>query len=85
MILYEDPKIAQYTSKWKKIRIMKGLTQEQLADLSDVNIKSIAAYEQQPEKLSNASVATTLKLANSLGVDILDIINQETINLWGLL
>ena len=40
MILYEDPKIAQYTSKLKKIRIMKGLTQEQLADLSDVNIKS---------------------------------------------
>ena len=81
MILYEDPKIAQYTSKLKKIRVMKGLTQEQLADLSDVNIKSIAAYEQQPEKLSNASVSTTLKLANSLGVDILDIINQETINL----
>jgi len=80
VILYEDPKIADIPSKLKKARICKGYTQESLADLSGVNIKSIAAYEQNPEKLSAASVSTVKKLANSLGLDIEDIINVETIS-----
>ena len=79
MILYEDPKIAQYASRLKKVRLIRGLTQEQLANLADVNIKSIAAYEQNPEKLSNASVMTVQKLADSLSVDMEDIINFDTI------
>ena len=79
MILYEDPKLTAIKSKLKKTRISCGLTQEQLADLSNVNIKSIAAYEQNPEKLSNASVGTVYKLANSLGVEMDDLINYDTI------
>lgn len=79
MILYEDPKISKYTSKLKKVRIIKGHTQESLSELADVNIKSIAAYEQNPEKLSSASVSTIYRLADALGVDIDDIINKETI------
>ena len=79
MILYEDPKIAKFTSKLKKVRIMKGYTQEALAELSGVNIKSIASYEQNPEKLSSASVGTIYKLTDALGCDIEDVINKETI------
>lgn len=81
LILYEDPKLAAINSKLKKARISKGYTQESLAELSGVNIKSIAAYEQNPSKLSSASVATVIKLCDSLGVDIEDIINKETVNL----
>ena len=81
VILYEDPKLAKITSKLKKARICKGFTQEGLAELSGVNIKSIASYEQSPAKLSNASVNTIMKLADSLGVDIEDIINYETLDL----
>lgn len=81
VILYEDPKLAKITSKLKKARICKGYTQESLSELSGVNIKSIAAYEQTPAKLSNASVNTIMKLADSLGVDIEDIINYETLDL----
>ena len=81
VMLYEDPKLAVINSKLKKARIRKGYTQESLAELSGVNIKSIAAYEQNPAKLSNASVNTILKLCDSLGVDIEDIINYETVNL----
>ena len=80
VILYEDPKLAKITSKLKKA-ICKGFTQEGLAELSGVNIKSIASYEQSPAKLSNASVSTIMKLSDSLGVDIQDIINNETIDL----
>ena len=57
---------------------MKNYTQESLSQLSDVNIKSIAAYEQDPNKLSSASVGTVYKLADALGCEIEDIINIET-------
>ena len=74
VILYEDPKLAKITSKLKKARICKGYTQESLSELSGVNIKSIAAYEQNPAKLSSASISTVMKLADCLGVDTSDII-----------
>ena len=80
VILYEDPKLAKITSKLKKARICKGYTQESLSELSGVNIKSIAAYEQNPAKLSSASISTVIKLADCLGVDTSDIINKETID-----
>lgn len=81
IMLYEDPKLAKIDSKLKKARICRGYTQESLAELSGVNIKSIAAYEQSPVKLSNASVSTVMKLCDSLGVDIEDIINKDTLEL----
>lgn len=78
IILYEDPKLAKISSRLKKARICKGYTQESLAELSGVNIKSIASYEQNPEKLSNASISTVKKLSDSLGCELEDIINMET-------
>lgn len=79
MKLVEDEKIAKYKSKLKRERLMKNHTQESLSQLSEVNIKSIAAYEQDPVKLSSASVGTVYKLADALGCDIEDIINKETV------
>lgn len=81
MILIEDPRVSQYKSQLKKARIIRGYTQESLASLSGVNIKSIASYEQNPEKLSSASVSTASKLADALGCEITDILNKETIDL----
>ncbi len=81
VILYEDPKLAKIVSKLKKARICKGYTQENLSELSGVNIKSIAAYEQNPAKLSTASISTVMKLADCLGVEVLDIVNKDTIEL----
>ncbi len=77
ILLYEDPKLSKYVSKLKKARISKGYTQESLSELSGVNIKSIASYEQNPEKLNAASVSTVGKLADSLGCEIEDIINKD--------
>ena len=81
MLLVEDPNIARYKSKLKKQRISKGYTQAPLSELSNVNIKSIAAYEQNPEKLIAASAGTVFKLANALGCEIEDIMNKEDINM----
>lgn len=80
MLLVEDSRVIQYKSQLKKIRVIKGFIQESLSSLSGVNIKSIASYEQNPEKLSNASVLTVSKLADALGCEITDILNKETIN-----
>ena len=79
VLLYEDPKLAKYNSKHKKARISKGYTQESLAELSEVNIKSIASYEQDPEKLAVANYKSVRKIADSLGVDTSDIVNEETL------
>lgn len=77
MLLIEDPKIAKFTSKLKKARVIRGFTQEGLAELSNVNIKSIAAYEQNPEKLLSASVGTVFKLADAMNCEIEDLLNKE--------
>lgn len=79
MILYEDPKLRGITSKLKKARIIQSHTQESLSELSGVNIKSIASYEQNPAKLNAASVSTVIKLADALGCEVEDIINKEKI------
>lgn len=80
IMLYEDPKLAKINSKLKKARICKGYTQESLAELSGVNIKSIASYEQDPAKFCNASISTVYKLSDSLGVDVEDIVNKESLD-----
>jgi transcriptional regulator with XRE-family HTH domain len=79
VLLYEDPKLAKISSKLKKARISKGFTQDSLSELSGVNIKSIASYEQNFERLSNASISTVYRLADALGCEIEDIINKETL------
>ena len=61
MILYEDAKISALKSNLKKARLIKGFTQEALAELSGVNIKSIASYEQNPEKLNKRIVFNIFK------------------------
>jgi transcriptional regulator with XRE-family HTH domain len=80
MVLYEDPRIRNIKSKLKKARIIRGYTQEALASLSEVNIKSIAAYEQNPAKLSSASSGTLYKLADALGVEMEEILNKDYID-----
>jgi transcriptional regulator with XRE-family HTH domain len=77
VLLYEDPKIAKYESRLKKARLSRGYTQESLSELSGVNIKSIASYEQNPAKLITASIGTVFKLASALNCDMEDIINQN--------
>ena len=77
MILWEDPRLAKINSNLKKIRMLRKLTQDELAALAGVNIKSLSAYEQQPEKLSNASMCTVYKISQALNCDMMDIINRE--------
>ena len=80
MKLWEDPRLSKINSQLKKVRMMRKLTQDELAALSGVNIKSLSAYEQQPDKLSNASMTTVYKLSQALNCDVMDIITKECLD-----
>lgn len=75
----ENEKINSCKSKLKKIRLIRGFTQNEVAELSGVNIKSIAVYEQEPERINKASVETIILLAESLGCEIDDLIDRDLI------
>ena len=55
------------------------MTQQELSDLSGINIKSIAAYEQHPAKINKASLETVFNIADSLGCNIEDIFEKESL------
>lgn len=77
MIKIENQDIRSYNSNLKQIRVSFGLTQTELADLSGINVKSIASYEQNPEKINKASVETVYNIADSLGCNIEDLIEKK--------
>ncbi len=71
--------INSYKSKLKRIRVCKGFTQHDLAELSGINIKSIAIYEQDSSKINKASLETVYRLADSLGCSMDDLIEEKYI------
>lgn len=73
----ENEVINAYKSNLKKIRVSKGMTQDDLSQLSGINIKSIASYEQNPEKINKASVETIYNISDCLGCSIEDIIEKS--------
>lgn len=79
MIHIENKEIKSYKSQLKRIRVSNGLTQTELANLSGINVKSIASYEQNPNKINKASVETIYNIADSLGCTIEDLIEKKYI------
>lgn len=61
-------------SDLKKVRESKGISQSQLASQAGINYRTLQQYEQGNRDIHKASVDTVLKLANTLGVKIEDII-----------
>lgn len=59
----------------KQIRLLRNLTQQQLADLSCVNIRNIRSYEQRNNDICKANAETLLALAKVLDCSIEDLLN----------
>ena len=66
-----------YKSRLKFMREDKGISQVELADKSGVNLRMIQHYEQGFKDINNAKVVTVLSLAEALGCDVYDIINDR--------
>lgn len=65
--------------KLKTLREQAGLTQQELANKSGVNIQTLRKYEQGVKNINNAKFKTILKLAITLECNISDILTDDTI------
>jgi transcriptional regulator with XRE-family HTH domain len=75
----ENNEINNYKSRLKRIRVSRGLTQKELSNLTNINIKSISLYEQHPERINKASIEKLIKITDSLNCTIDDIVEKEYI------
>ena len=66
-----------YKSRLKWYREDKGMTQLELSERSGVNLRMIQNYEQGVKDINKASVVTVLQLAEALGCDVYEIINDR--------
>jgi transcriptional regulator with XRE-family HTH domain len=68
--------------KLKEIRQAKGLSQSQLAEKAELNVRTLQHYEQGSKTFDHARLDTILKCAIALECKIEDIIdNEEYLNL----
>lgn len=61
----------------KGMRKERGLTQQALADLSGIHIRTLQAYEKGLSKLSNMTVKNAVSLAKVLEVPIEAFLEEE--------
>lgn len=66
-----------YVSALKLIREEKGISQAQLAKRARVSLRSIQMMEQGHRDINKAQVLTVIQLAEALGCDIYDILNER--------
>lgn len=60
----------------KRIRTAYGVTQAELAQRSDVSLRSIQMYEQRNKNINKASVDTMYRLAKVLGCTVEDLMER---------
>lgn len=61
----------------KRIRLLYGCTQAELADRAGVSLRSIQMYEQRNKNINKASVDTVYRLSKVLGCTIEDLLERE--------
>lgn len=76
------PRAAAKT-KLKALRVASGLSQQELADAADLNVRTLQHYEQGSKIFDNARIDTILKVCKALDCTFEQIIeNQEYIELF---
>lgn len=63
--------------KLKEMRQARGLSQSQLADKSDLNVRTLQHYEQGSKVFDHARIDTILKICVALNCKIEDVIENE--------
>ena len=68
--------------KLKELRIAKGYSQKEFAEIVGINFRSYQNYEQGVRSIDNTDLATLLRICITLGCPIKDIIeNEDTLKL----
>ena len=60
-----------------ELRIVKGLSQRQLAELANMSISQIQRLEYGERSVENVTLKTAINLANALGVEVNELITAE--------
>lgn len=74
---YQVMCIKENLTNLKALRTAKGLSQSQLAELADVSLRAIQAYEQKEKDINKAQAGTLLKIARVLNCTIEDLLEHE--------
>lgn len=61
---------AKQESSLKRLRTYAGLSQNELADITGISVRTIQAYEQRQKNINSASVDYVIKLSKALNCDI---------------
>lgn len=64
-------------SNLKETRIVKGISQSKLAELSGVNVRMIQHYEQGVKNINKAEAMTVYKLAEALRCNVWELLEFE--------
>lgn len=67
-------------SKLQEFRMQKGLSQFELALLSNVSINSIQRFEQKKYCIDNSHLETLVSLADCLNISFLDLVEDEELS-----
>ena len=65
------------TTKLKQRRTEVGITQKELAEKTELNLRTLQHYEQGSKDLSMAAAITVLRIAKVLGCSIEDLIESD--------
>lgn len=61
----------------QRIRKEKGLSQSQLAKVSNINVRTIQHYESEYRDINNIKAISLYKLANALECDMIELLELE--------
>ena len=61
----------------KELRLNKGLSQSQLAQATDISVRTLQQYEQGNRDINGCRLKTLIKLSNVLECSIVDILTDE--------
>lgn len=75
-IVEERIRLVYPDTNLKRIRTAYGCTQAELAERSEVSLRSIQMYEQRNKDINKASVETVYRLAKTLGCNVEDLIEK---------
>ncbi len=72
----DQPALEQFGKRFRQLRLASGLTQEELADQSGLQLSQISRIERG---IINTSLSTIFVLARTLNVDVRELFDFSTV------
>lgn len=70
----EKCRMAQKTTRLKQMRIRAGYSQQKLAAIAEIPLRTLQQYEQKQKDINRARVEYVVRISHALGCDVNDLI-----------